>query len=88
MNLLHVGPLVLIVVSLIAAQAYKLFAKKSVSANFFSSFLLILCSIGIISGNNVHHGELFSFFDPCFGYAATSLGVAVNLVKSKVRVKA
>jgi len=88
MNLLHFGPLALIVIALVATQAYKVFAKKSVNANLISPVLLVLCSVGIISGNHVHHGEMLSFLDPCFGYAATLVGVAVHILKSNIKVKA
>ncbi|MDJ1304689.1 MAG: hypothetical protein MRQ09_00375 [Candidatus Midichloria sp.] len=88
MDLLHFGPLALIAVTLIAAQSYKTFTKKTVNTNLLSSVLLVLCSVGIVSGNHIHHGEMLSFLDPCFGYAATLIGVAINLVRSKVKVKA
>jgi len=88
MDFLHIAPLVLIALSLFSSQAYKLITKKSVNSNWLSSILLILCSIGIISGEHVHHGELLTFIDPCFGYAATLIGVAVNIVRQQVKVKA
>ena len=88
MELLHVGPLALIAAVLAFAQGYKIFAKKSMNFNTLSSILLVLCSVGIVSGNHVHHGEMLTFLDPCFGYAATLIGVAVNLVRAKSAAKA
>ncbi|CAK6537324.1 MAG: Integron gene cassette protein [Candidatus Midichloria mitochondrii] len=88
MDLLHFGPLALIAVALVAAQSYKTFAKRTVGADLLSSVLLVLCSVGMLSGNHIHRGEMLSFLDPCFGYAATLIGVAINLVRSKVKVKA
>ena len=88
MELLHVGPLALIVTLLTFAQGYKIFTKKSMNFNLLSSILLVSCSIGIVAGNHVHHGEMLTFLDSCFGYAATLIGIAVNLVRAKSKVKA
>lgn len=88
MDLLHLGPLALIAVTVIATQFYKTFTKKPVNTNLLSSLLLVLCSVGIVSGNHIHHGEMLSFLDPCFGYAATLIGIVINLVRFKVKVKA
>ena len=88
MDFLHVAPLFLIVLSLFSAQLYRLMTKKSVNSNWLSSILLVLCSVGIISGEHVHHGELLTLVDPCFGYAATLIGVAVKIVRQQVKVKA
>lgn len=86
MQVLHVAPLALIALTLVSSWSYKLMTKKSWDDGMVRAALLVLCSVGIIAGHNVHHGELLHFFDPCFGYAATLMGIAfksTQQVKSK-----
>lgn len=85
MELLHVGPLALILALLAFAQGYKIFVKKSINFNLLLPIILVLCSIGIVTGNYVHHGRILTFLDPCFGYAVTLIGVAVNFARNKIK---
>lgn len=89
MEKLHTIPLFLVIATLSFAFFYGKFTSKSVSTNLVCSVLLVLCSVGIIAGSHVHgHCHSFGWLDPCFGYAATLIGVAAKLVRSDVKAKA
>ena len=87
-ELFHIAPLALIIASLVSASLYRIVSGKFVSPTGLSAFLLVLCSVGIASGSHIHHNEMIHIMDPCFAYAATLIGIAVHLVKSKIKVRA
>lgn len=80
---LHIVPLAMIIMLSGTTIAINHFAAKKINTTFLIPTVLILCSIGILAGNKLHHGELLNIIDPCFGYAATLIAVASKLVSSK-----
>ena len=76
---MHIVPLFLII-GLVGLNAFK------TVKNLFS-FVLVLCSVGVLAGNAVHHGEIIHLFDPCLGYAAALVAMAVKLSKVKLAVE-
>ena len=88
MEILHLAPLALIALAVLGSGIYKAVAKKSVDSGMLHTALLVLCSVGIVAGNFVHHGELLHLLDPCYGYAATLMGIAFSKSAKHVKSRA
>ena len=79
LEILHIAPLA-IIAALTSYQYLIPFTKKFQKLKSFDSILLILSSIGIAAGGNVHHiSTTHHLIDPCFGYAAILILVSARL---------
>lgn len=88
LKFLHVAPLFVIMILLLLPIIFRVFKKNEISSDILSSSLLLLSSIGIASGANVHdHDGGMLFIDPCFGYAAVLVFVAVKLISKFAKKK-
>lgn len=74
-NFLHLAPLAAILIMLVAPK----FASLLVSKEKINAATLILASVGILSGAIDHHHHEY-LIDPCFGYVASLIVVAIKLM--------
>ena len=88
LEFLHVAPLVVIALMLVCSKLYAVMFKNSkYTFELMLPSILLLCSIGIASGSNIHshHGEeAMHLLDPCFGYSAILIGVAFAVARRSV----
>ena len=86
LSIAHIVPLAIIATSVV----FNLVAPSRISKHGFNALLLLLSSIGICAGSFTHDHHTTILLDPCFGYAATLLFVAVRIMvdaSSKVQLK-
>ncbi len=76
-NFLHIAPLAGIAV-LIGASSL----SKKISASLISALILALSAVGLMSGSVAHHHHEH-MLDPCFGYVAAILFVALKVLNAK-----
>jgi len=84
---LHVAPLVLITLLLIAPYMYKMVTGRILVMRFVDSALLLLCSVGISAGINAHTMLSHFLLDPCFYYSLVLVCVAAKLSGAPVRTQ-
>ncbi len=87
LDFLHTVPLFFIIAILLAPYVYKFITQRFMQVKFAEPLLLLLCSIGIAAGSNIHGHHMMHFIDPCFGYAAVIIGVAAKLLAKEVKEK-
>ncbi len=79
---LHVAPLFVIGLLLFAPKVLHILLQKKIVIPSINSIVLVLSSIGIAAGTNAHHA-FEHLIDPCFGYSAILIVMALKISAMK-----
>ncbi|CAL7959264.1 conserved membrane hypothetical protein [Alphaproteobacteria bacterium] len=82
---IHVVPLFLIALSLSIPYVYRKVTKQDIAIAWLTPVVLLLCAVGITAGTNSHHGVRY-LVDPCFGYAAALIYIALRSLNTTLKM--
>lgn len=87
LSFFHSVPLVIVAFLFIVEFFVRILKRDAVASvsSFNNVAVLLLSAIGIATGSSLHFGEHvgYTFFDPCFFYAASLIVVAFKLMLNR-----